>query len=50
MINLIELKKKVYLNFFSGRNDIGFFNIEIPENCIGVLMTVCILFSLLLIF
>jgi hypothetical protein len=23
-----------------GRNDIGFFNLEIPENCIGVLMTI----------
>jgi hypothetical protein len=33
---LIEIK-----DFYTrGRNDIGFFNLEIPENCIGVLMTI----------
>lgn len=27
----------------SGRTDIAFFIVEIPENCIGVLMTVCLI-------
>ncbi len=42
MYNILYLKKNDFFFFlsFSGRTDIGLFNIEIPETCIGVLMTV----------
>ncbi|UJR33963.1 hypothetical protein I4U23_021379 [Adineta vaga] len=38
----IQDEKSVEIKDFytRGRNDIGFFNVEIPENCIGVLMTI----------
>jgi hypothetical protein len=37
----LNLSKKIYFFiFFSVRNDIGLFNLEIRDNCIGVLMTV----------
>jgi len=38
----IQNEKSVEIKDFytRGRNDIAFFNVEIPENCIGVLMTI----------
>ena len=38
----VQEEKNVEIKEFytRGRNDIGFFNIEIPESCIGVLMTI----------
>jgi len=41
------LKKKIFFFSFSGRTDIGLFNIEIPQNVIGVLMTVNIILIIL---
>jgi hypothetical protein len=43
-----KTKKKFIGIYFSGRNDIGFFNVDIPKNCIGVLMKVCILVFIVL--
>lgn len=38
----VQEEKSVEIKDFytRGRNDIGFFNVAIPENCIGVLMTI----------